>query len=196
MFTGIIERVGRVRMAQARGPGLRAAVETGFSDLVLGESVAVDGVCLTVAALDGDCATFDLSSETLDRSALGDLRAGGCVNLERAMRADGRFSGHIVQGHVDGVGQIEAWTEEADGSRGLRVRLPESVSRYCVEKGSLTVQGVSLTVNRLTATGVEIRIVPHTWVHTSFSGLPAGSRVNLEGDVIAKYVEKLLEKRA
>ncbi len=191
MFTGIIEKVGTVRDVQVRGPGIRIEIETGYSDLTLGESVAVDGVCLTVVAL-GQNTAFDVSSESLERTALGRAKEGSLVNLERAMRADGRFSGHIVQGHVDGVGQIESWGEQADGSRALRVSVPEAVARYCVEKGSLTVQGVSLTINRIHQNRVDIMIVPHTWAHTSFSQLNAGSPVNLEADVIAKYVEKLL----
>ncbi len=195
MFTGIIEKVARVEATRAQGSGTRVSIATGFVDLTLGESVAVDGVCLTVAELgQGGNAAFDLSAETLSRSALGELRQGAKVNLERAMKSDGRFSGHIVQGHVDGVGEVESWSEQSDGSRGLRVRLPAGVSRYCVEKGSLTVQGVSLTVNRILGDTVEIMIVPHTWGHTSFSSLPVGSRLNLEADVIAKYVEKLMER--
>lgn len=191
MFTGIIEKVGQVTQVLRRGPGLRLEIETGFSDLVLGESVAVDGVCLTVVEL-GVSASFDVSPETLERTSLNGIYAGRKVNLERAMRADGRFSGHIVQGHVDGVGQLEWGTEHADGSRNLRVRVSSSVGRYCVEKGSITVQGVSLTINRIQGDWVEIMIVPHTWSHTSFSALESGTPVNLEADMIAKYVEKLI----
>lgn len=195
MFTGIVEKVGEVERLEPRGAGYRLRLRMNFAELALGESVAVDGACLTVVEHDPRGAAFDVSSETVERTALGALRPGARVNLERAMPANGRFSGHIVQGHVDGVGEIAAWSEENDGSRGLRVRLPESVARYCVEKGSLTVQGVSLTVNRVEGRDAEIRIVPHTWAHTSFSNLVVGGRVNLEADAIAKYVEKLLEKR-
>ena len=192
MFTGIVEKIGSVSALQDQGGGRRIEVETGFPDLAFGESVALDGVCLTVAALAPEGrASFDVSPETMARSSVSALIMGSKVNLERAMPASGRFSGHIVQGHVDGVGVVESWFEHPDGSRSLRVQVPRALSRYCVEKGSVAVQGVSLTINRLADECLEIMIVPHTWTHTSFSHLGVGAKVNLEADIIAKYVEKL-----
>ncbi len=191
MFTGIIEKCGFIREISVEGVGSKLVVETGFVDLELGESVALNGVCLTVAELDSaGRALFHLSGETLARTAFGQVRPGERVNLERAMPAIGRFSGHIVQGHVDGIGQVEGIEPRDDGSFRFRVAVPSEILRYCIEKGSLCVQGISLTINAVNETGVEFMIIPHTWSQTTLSSLRPGDFLNLEADVIAKYVEK------
>jgi riboflavin synthase len=197
MFTGIIEKTGSVLSAAARPDGLGLWIATGFSDLVLGESVAVNGACLTVASLGaGGEAQFFLSRETLDRTSLAQAaQVGSRLNLERALRADARLSGHIVQGHVDGVGSLEAVTQDGECYR-LRFRVPLPLSRYCVEKGSIAIQGVSLTLNALSApkaepAWVEVMIIPHTWQHTTLCDLEPGAPVNIEVDILAKHLEKL-----
>jgi len=176
-------------------------VETGFPDLELGESVAVNGVCLTVETFDAaGVATFHLSGETLSRTPLDQLKAGSRVNLERAVAASTRLSGHIVQGHVDGVATL-ASVEKAGDSYALRVFVPQALRQYVVEKGSITFDGISLTVNDLHDTitrdgqsGFEVglTIIPHTWEHTNLSTLSVGDRMDVEVDVLSKYVENLL----
>jgi riboflavin synthase len=199
MFTGIIEGKGVVTEVTRVGDGLRLRVRPPFAGLTLGESVALNGVCLTVAAFPGEPARpeleFHLSGETLEKTAFAEVAAGQTLNLERAMPAQGRFSGHWVQGHVDGVGRIARLERQSDGSWLLGVEVPPAVLKYCVEKGSLCVHGISLTVNRLHAQGVEIMIIPHTWEQTHLGEARVGSRVNLEADVIAKYVEKFMGAR-
>jgi len=176
-------------------------VETGFPDLELGESVAVNGVCLTVETFDAaGVATFHLSGETLSRTPLDQLRAGSRVNLERAVAASTRLSGHIVQGHVDGVATLTS-VEKAGDSYALRVFVPQALRQYVVEKGSITFDGISLTVNELhdditrgNQAGFEVglTIIPHTWEHTNLSTLSVGDRMDVEVDVLSKYVENLL----
>jgi riboflavin synthase len=159
--------------------------------MAAGASIAVNGVCLTAVAFDEAGFDADLSAETLDRSSLGRLRPGSLVNLELPMRADGRFGGHIVQGHVDGVGRIAAFMREGDNWN-LTVEFPASSARYLVEKGSITVDGISLTVASLTASTFAVAIIPHTFENTNLKQAGPGDAVNLEFDVIAKYVERLL----
>jgi len=176
-------------------------VETGFPDLELGESVAVNGVCLTVETFDAaGVATFHLSGETLSRTPLDQLKTGSRVNLERAVAASTRLSGHIVQGHVDGVATL-ASVEKAGDSYALRVFIPQALRQYVVEKGSITFDGISLTVNELhdditrgNQAGFEVglTIIPHTWEHTNLSTLSVGDRMDVEVDVLSKYVENLL----
>lgn len=197
MFTGIVEKTARILTASDRTDGRILWIETGFVDLSLGESVAVNGACLTVAALEPQGrAEFFLSRETLERTSLGhSTRAGARVNLERALRADSRLSGHIVQGHVDGVGSLERVTPDGDCHR-LRFQIPSGLSRYCVEKGSITLQGVSLTLNSISPPAqepawVEVMIIPHTWTHTQLSDLGVGDPVNVEADILAKHLERL-----
>ena len=191
MFTGIVETVGEVR---ALGP--RLAVACPFASAVaVGDSVAVDGVCLTVVEREGDAIGFDLSAETLARTTLGRLAVGDRVNLERPLAADGRFGGHIVQGHVDGVGTVRDLERTATGAT-LTVTAPEGLARYLVEKGSITVDGVSLTVARIEDAVFGVALVPHTIEATTFGDLAEGDVVNLEVDVIAKYVESMLERRS
>lgn len=195
MFSGIIDRLGRVKSARHEKGALTCRIATGYDDLALGESVAVDGVCLTVAALDGNEAEFFASGETLARSNLGGLRESVQVNLERAVSLATRLSGHLVQGHVDGVAVL-ASVEEQAGAWRLAVDLPQHLSRYCVEKGSIALNGISLTINSMEKKSggglrLGLMIIPHTWEHTNLHGLAPGDPLNAEVDVMAKYVERL-----
>lgn len=196
MFSGIIERLGRVAAVVPGEGTVRLDLETGFADLSLGESVAVNGVCLTVTAFDRDGhASVFVSPETLRVTALERLAQGHSVNLERAVTPSTRLSGHIVQGHVDGVGRLDR-IEPSGEAYALRFVLPQRLRRYCVEKGSITLDGISLTLNSIEEPAddrfaVSVTIIPHTWDHTTLGGLAAGDPVNVEIDVIAKYVEQL-----
>lgn len=193
MFTGIVEARAEVVALEPTAAGRRLVAKCGFEPLpALGASVAVNGVCLTVvAAADGNLA-FDVVAETLQRTNLGGVEVGEAVNLERPMRADGRFDGHVVQGHVDGCGTVVRRVAEGDADR-LRVELPEGLARYVVVKGSITVDGVSLTVTSVGANWFEFVVIPHTQSVTTLGNRGIGEEVNLEVDVIAKYVERLLE---
>ena len=188
MFTGIVEASGKI---VAVSPA-RLEVASDFGDLVLGESIAVNGVCLTVASLSGGGFAADISEETAARTSLGSLSAGDPVNLERAMPAGGRFGGHIVQGHVDGVGRV-IQARELEGSVEMTIEVPGGLERYLVEKGSVTVEGVSLTVASLGVAEFSVSLVPHTLAGTTLGSRKPGDPVNLEVDVLAKYVERLLE---
>jgi riboflavin synthase len=203
MFTGIIEKLGRVRElepAASANPaaGRRLLVETGFTDLELGESVAVNGVCLTVAEAaqlpgqGGLTTLFFVSPETLERSALGSLAAGSRVNLERALLATSRLSGHLVQGHVDGLARVIE-SREVGECHALELELAPGLSRYCVRKGSIALDGVSLTINEIHGDRLRVLLIPHSWSHTRFPDLAAGDPVNVEVDVLAKYMEKLCQ---
>lgn len=191
MFTGIIERVGTVAHVHARSDGARIALNRPWTDLSLGESVAVNGVCLTVAEVDGDLWSADISSETLERSTLGTLRTGDSVHLERALRLGDRLGGHIVQGHVDEVGSVVSLERDGRGCR-IEIAASERNHRYLAEKGSVAVDGVSLTVAALTRRGFVVALIPFTLAQTTLNGRRAGDRVNLEYDALAKYVERLL----
>lgn len=193
MFTGLIEAVGTVVSLDERGDfhSLRVQAESVMGDLGQGSSVAVNGVCLTVRAHDRTSFSADLSRETLDRTSLKGLSAGSLVNLERPMRADGRFGGHIVQGHVDGTGKILEFSRDGDNWR-LRVEVPSGSSRYLVHKGSIAVDGISLTVAALQDSSFDVAIIPHTLENTNLRQARSGDIVNLEYDVIAKYVERML----
>jgi len=194
MFTGIVEEVGRVTAIEvADGHArLHIACEHIHLDAEVGESIAVAGCCLTVTTLPGDGFTADLMAATLEATSLGDLEVGDGVNLERAMRADSRLGGHLVQGHVDAVGEVIG-RDEVPGTVLLTVRAPASLTRYLVSKGSVTVDGTSLTIVDVTDDGVmRIGLIPHTLQVTTFGARGPGDRVNLEVDVIAKYVERLL----
>ncbi len=182
MFTGLVREIGTV----ASFEGGRLVVEAS-TPAELGDSVAVDGVCLTVVEAVRDRLAFDVVPETMERVK----PFGERVNVEPALRAGDPLGGHHVQGHVDGVGQVTAVTEEGDGVR-VRIEAPAALLRYCVEKGSITVDGVSLTVAAVDTTGFEVALIPHTLAVTTLSELAAGSEVNLETDVLAKYVERLL----
>ena len=193
MFTGIIEELGTVeRVTRGRVSAVLAIrAEAILSDLKIGDSVAVNGVCLTATSLTGHGFTADVMHETLDRSSLAGLGPGSPVNLERAMAADGRFGGHIVAGHVDGVGTIAA-IEQDDNAIWFTITAPEQVLRYVVEKGSIAIDGISLTVARVEPDRFAVSVIPHTAAVTLLGQRRTGDRVNLESDIIGKYVERLL----
>jgi riboflavin synthase len=195
MFTGIVEELGEVIALTDRGESVRLTVR---GPLVLegtrrGDSVAVNGVCLTVVDADGETFTADVMRETLDRSALGALTAGSPVNLERPMRLDGRLGGHLVQGHVDGTGRIEQRTA-SEHWEVVRISLPPDLERYVVHKGSITVDGVSLTVASVAPGELTVSLIPTTLAMTTLGRKGVGDPVNLEVDVVAKYVERLLSR--
>ncbi|MDX1296904.1 MAG: riboflavin synthase [Pseudomonas sp.] len=194
MFTGIIEAVGAIGSIEPCNGDIRVFVQTGtmdLSDLGLGDSVAVNGVCLTVVNLREDGFWADVSQETLRRSSLAGLRQGGRVNLEKALRANSRLGGHMVSGHVDGLGRVVSLSRDAR-SWLIRIQAPVELSRYIAEKGSITVDGVSLTVNTVTDNCFDLNIVPHTMQMTIMSGYRVGQEINLEVDLIARYLERLL----
>lgn len=193
MFTGIIEELGRVREIEKRGEGARLVVEarTVAEGTQEGDSIAVNGVCLTAIDVRADSFSADGSRETLQRSTLGTLRAGSRVNLERAVTPSTRLGGHIVQGHVDARGRFLNATGHG-GSWTVRIAYPTEMARYLVFKGSVAVEGISLTVAALTDEYFEIAIIPKTWAVTNLPHLRAGDEVNLEADIIAKYVERIL----
>lgn len=196
MFTGLVEEVGRVSALERGGLArLVVACEAVREDARVGDSVSVNGVCLTVNEVPPGALVFYAMPETLRRTALGELREGGAVNLERAMAAGGRLGGHIVQGHVDGVGRVQS--VRAEGEAALwTFRAPEEVLRYTVEKGSICVDGISLTVVSVGEEGFAVSILPQTRRNTNLKELSVGDPVNLEADLIAKYVERLLGPRA
>ena len=193
MFTGIIEEIGAVRRIErgAKGARLTIAAKTVLDGTRIGDSIATNGVCLTVTDLTADSFSADVVAESLRRSGLGALQAGSPVNLERAMPLDGRFGGHIVSGHIDGTGTLASLRRE-DNAVWLTVRAAPSLLRYIVEKGSVAIDGVSLTVAMVDANGFSVSIIPHTGAQTILLGKKPGDTVNLECDVIGKYVEKLL----
>ena len=197
MFTGIVRELGTVEAVDggAGGARIRLRAPETAGGAALGDSVALNGVCLTVAAVTGELLAFDAVPETLRRSSLGRLGSGSPVNVEPALRAGEPLGGHIVQGHVDGVGRVRSVEPEGDGLR-LVVEPPPELLRYCVEKGSIAIEGVSLTIAALGPETFEIALVPHTLEVTTLGLLGAGDDVNLEVDVIAKYVERLLQPPA
>ena len=193
MFNGLIEAVGALGELEPIPEGLRMHVATELApELTLGESVAVNGVCLTVTALAADGFQAEVSPETLRVTGLGSLRAGGVVNLERSMRADTRVGGHFVLGHVDATGRIEAIRHEADFHR-VTVSFPPTLAPLLVRKGSVAVDGISLTVAELEETRFDVQIIPFTWDHTNLGRTAVGAVVNLECDIIGKYVVRALE---
>lgn len=194
MFTGIIQAVGEIAKLQPKGHDLRVRVRTGkldLSDVALGDSIAVSGVCLTVVELPGDGFWADVSAETLRRTVLGDAEQGTRVNLEKALIPSTRLGGHLVSGHVDGVGEVQARRDDGRSVH-LRIQAPTALARYIAEKGSICVDGVSLTVNAVDGAAFELNIVPHTLQETTMSEYCAGRRVNLEVDLIARYLERLV----
>jgi riboflavin synthase len=199
MFTGIIEELGTVVSLDAHAVGARLRVRCSavLSDLTEGASIAVNGVCLTALGIAADSFAADLAPETLERSNLGDLAAGSRVNLERPVTPATRLSGHIVQGHVDATGVVEALDELGGGNWWLKVRVPAALDRYLVHKGSIAIDGISLTIAKLDSIPdggplVGITIIPHTVTHTTLGFAKPGARLNVEVDVLAKHVEKLL----
>jgi riboflavin synthase len=198
MFTGIIEEIGEVVEIKDTGDfrAIHVRGKSVFDDLKLGSSIAVNGVCLTVRSIATNVFTAEMSRETLDRTSLGNLARGSIVNLERPMRAESRFGGHIVQGHVDGIGWIRKFDREGDAWN-LKIEYPAAGSRYIVEKGSIAVDGISLTVASLQGSSVfSVAIIPHTFENTNLKMSKPGDPVNLEFDVIAKYVETLIKPYA
>jgi riboflavin synthase len=196
MFTGIIEELGTVAAVETRAVGSRLTVRcsTVMEDLREGASIAVNGVCLTAVGLRPDSFAADLAPETLLRSNLGDLRVGSRVNLERPLSPSGRLSGHIVQGHVDGTGEFVSLDALGDENWWLRIRVPAELDAFLVYKGSIAIDGISLTVAALEADVLSVTIIPHTYRHTTLAGYRPGARLNLECDILAKHVEKLLRK--
>lgn len=192
MFTGIIEELGTVAEA---GRHLRVKCDVVLAGLAPGASIAVNGVCLTAARIGPGEFTADLAPETLRRSNLGDLQPGARVNLERPATPTTFLSGHIVQGHVDATGEVAAIEQLGGGHWWLKVRIPRELDRYMVEKGSVALDGVSLTIAAVEGDLIGITVIPHTFAHTTLGQLKPGARVNIEADVLAKHVEKLLARR-
>lgn len=195
MFTGIIEAVGEVTAVEPRGGDIRLRVKTGdldLADVALGDSIATNGVCLTVIELPGDGYWADVSVETIDNTTLASWALGQKVNLEKALTAQTRLGGHIVSGHVDGVGEVVSRHQDARSER-FRIKAPASLAKYIAHKGSVTIDGVSLTVNSVEGAEFELNIVPHTIEKTVVGSYNSGSKVNLEVDVIARYLERLLQ---
>jgi len=197
VFTGIVRELGRVNALDGGADGVRLRVDgpETAGQAGPGDSVAVDGVCLTVVEAAEGVLSFDAVPETLARTTLGRLGRGDAVNLEPALRAGEQFGGHLVQGHVDAVGRVRSVDPEGGGVR-LEVSVPAELRRYCVEKGSICMQGVSLTIASLDDDGVSVALIPHTLSVTTLGGLGPGDEVNLEVDVLAKHVERLLAARS
>ena len=196
MFTGIVEELGTVESVVARSGGARLLIRcrTVLSDARDGSSIAVNGVCLTALDLRPDSFSADLSPETLRRSNLGDLRSGSRVNLERPLSASGRLDGHIVQGHVDGTGEFLSLEDLGSQNWWLRIRVPPDLDPFLVFKGSIAIDGISLTIAALERDELSVTIIPHTYRNTTLGGYRPGARLNLECDVLAKHVEKLLRR--
>ena len=194
MFTGIIQAVGTIAAMEPSGGDLRLRVATGklpLDDVALGDSICTNGVCLTVTDLPGDGYWADVSVETLDFTTLGQMKPGAAVNLEKALTPESRLGGHIVSGHVDGVGEIVSAVEDARSWR-VVVRAPDALARYIAHKGSICIDGTSLTVNAVNGAEFDLNIIPQTMAETVFGDYRAGTRVNLEVDVIARYLERLV----
>jgi riboflavin synthase len=196
MFTGIIEELGTVDAFELRSAGarLRVACALVLSDLAEGASIAVNGVCLTATSVTPNSFCADLAPETLQRTNLGDLVPNSHVNLERPVTPVTRLSGHIVQGHVDATGELVSLAALGDGNYWLTVRVPAALDRYMVHKGSITIDGISLTIASLENGLLSVTIIPHTFANTRLESLQPGARLNLEVDVIAKHIEKLMQK--
>lgn len=193
MFTGIIEETGEIVSNQKSSKSAILTIKGTmiFNDLKLGDSVAVNGVCLTVAELGSNIFKADVMNETLSRSNLGLLRTGSHVNLERAMRSDGRFGGHIVSGHIDGTGEIVSIRRD-DNAVWITVSAPKNILKYIIEKGSIAIDGISLTVAKVTENDFSVSVIPHTGKSTTLLAKSIGSGVNLENDIVGKYIEKLI----
>ena len=194
MFTGIIQAVGEIVAMEPRGGDLRLRIGTGgldLSDVALGDSIAVNGVCLTAVELPGDGFAADVSNETLSLTSLGGLKPGSRVNLEKALTLQTRLGGHLVSGHVDGLGEVVERSDDARSVR-FRIRAPRELARYIAHKGSITVDGTSLTVNGVSGDLFDLNIVPHTLQETIMDEYRPGRQVNLEGDLVARYLERLL----
>lgn len=195
MFTGIIEEIGKIAAVRRGALSCELSVQGNvvFDGLKIGDSVAVNGVCLTVTSINGNIFTADVMAESMRRSNLGTLQNGSKVNLERAMPSDGRFGGHIVSGHIDGIGFIQSLIKE-DNAVWVTITADSSVMRYIVEKGSIAIDGISLTVAKVFKDAFSVSIIPHTGAETTLLSKKSNDRVNLECDIIGKYVEKLIGK--
>ena len=193
MFTGIIEEIGKIIKIEsiAGGKKLKILMDRISDDIKIDDSIAVNGVCLTITGIDKSGVWLDIVGETLEKTTLASMREGGSVNLERALRLSDRLGGHIVQGHVNGVGEITQISKRGENYY-LEIFLPPDLIRYVVNEGSITVDGISLTIARIENTRIGISIIPHTWQHTMLSNARVGQKVNIETDVLAKYVEKIL----
>jgi riboflavin synthase len=194
MFTGIIQAVGRIARLEPRGGDVRLVVDTSpldMTDVALGDSIAVSGVCLTVVAFDASSFAADVSNETLAHTTLGKHKAGDPVNLEKALRLADRLGGHMVSGHVDGAGKVVSVTPDGRSSR-WTFEVPADLARYIAHKGSVCIDGTSLTVNEVDGHRFGVNLIPHTVAHTAFSARRPGDAVNIEVDVVARYVERLL----
>lgn len=196
MFTGIVEELGHVEAIEELSSGARLKIgcRTVLEQSMPGSSIAVNGVCLTAVKLESAAFYADLSPETLRRSNLGNLKPGSPVNLERPLSFTGRVGGHLVQGHVDGTGEMISLEALGDGNWWLRVRIPEDLERYVIQKGSITLDGISLTVAALEGNAVSVAIIPHTYENTALKAMKPGWPVNVEVDLMAKYVEKLVSR--
>lgn len=192
MFTGLIETTGRVDVMYLRGEAGVLTVESKLpsAEIAIGDSIAVNGACLTVTGKGNSTLTFDVSPETLSRTTIGKLRNGNRVNLERALKLGDRLGGHIVSGHIDCCGRLSR-NELRSGNHLLQFSLPSEHARYLVEKGSITIDGISLTVNTVSQDGFSVNIIPHTFISTTLEQLRSGDAVNIETDIIGKYVERL-----
>lgn len=193
MFTGIVEEIGTILSVKkgVKSSALTISGDLIFEDMHIGDSIAVNGVCLTVTNKTKESFTADVMAETLRRSSLGSLKAGGKVNLERAMAANGRFGGHIVSGHIDGTGEIESFVRE-DNAVWVTVKTPVKLLKYIIEKGSIAIDGVSLTVAYVDNRCFKVSLIPHTAANTILLSKKAGDIVNLENDIVGKYIEKLM----
>jgi len=195
MFTGIIEDKGKVLRMEYRGQEKRMTLEfpVHLTEMQLGDSININGVCLTVVERKGQKISFDLSKETLQKTVLGELKEGDSVNLERPLKLIDRLGGHIVTGHIDGIGVIVEKRREGDYLN-LKIRIPETISRYVVQKGSIAIDGISLTVNEYLRDEIQLTLIPYTIEKTTLRDKNVGDRVNVEADILGKYVEKLLDR--
>lgn len=194
MFTGIISAIGDIADLEQRGGDVRLTIRTGnlsLTDVQLGDSIACNGACLTAVELTGEGFIADVSVETLNLTTIGNWRTGSRINLEKAMQANDRFGGHIVSGHVDGIGEVVSLEEDARSWR-FRIRAPKDLAKYIAHKGSITLDGTSLTINKVEGSEFELNIVPHTMTHTVMGDYAVGTKVNLEVDLVARYLERLL----
>jgi riboflavin synthase len=196
MFTGLIEEIGTVQnVRRAAGAAeIEIAAERVLGDLIYGDSIAVNGVCQTIVERSGSTFTVEALSETLSKTNLGELKRAGRVNLERAIKASDRLGGHIVLGHVDGIGRVER-IERRGRNRYLHILIPGELLKYCVDEGSIALEGISLTIAAVRGSKIRINVIPATWEHTTLAGMKTGGRVNLEMDILARYTERLLERR-
>ena len=198
MFTGIIETIGEIRRLEPQSGDVRMVIQSGkmsLADVRLGDSIAVNGVCLTAVALPGDGFVADVSGETLALTTLGILKAGDAVNLEKALTPTTRLGGHLVSGHVDGVGEVLSRRNDARSVR-FSIKAPDQLAKYIAKKGSICVDGISLTVNEVNGAVFELNIVPHTLQETTMADFQVGKKVNLEVDLLARYLERLLQGEA